>query len=159
MFELYLVIISNHVQLAKALHTLKNLPYHINFKWGLVSRLKLKQKQFPDAITKAKIRTIKTLNDFDEVYTSRAHGFKNAQDYYEKCSSLQFLNAIKTPVLILNALNDSFLSEACYPFKEAEMNPNIFLETPTRGGHVGFISRKGYYYNETRALDFFLERE
>ena len=52
---------------AKALHALKNLPYHINFKWGLINRLKLKQKQFPEAITKAKIRAIKTLNDFDEV--------------------------------------------------------------------------------------------
>ncbi len=142
---------------AKVLHALKNLPYHINFKWGLIHRLKLKQKQFPEAITKAKIRTIKTLNDFDEVYTSRAHGFENAQDYYKKCSSLQFLNAIKTPVLILNALNDSFLSEACFPFEEAEKNPNVFLETPNRGGHVGFISRNGYYYNETRALEFFLE--
>tara|TARA_B110000967_G_C18893227_1_gene568813 strand:+ start:1370 stop:2329 length:960 start_codon:yes stop_codon:yes gene_type:complete len=144
---------------AKALHKLKNLPYHINFKWGLVQRLKLKQKQFPDAISKAKIKTIKTLNDFDEVYTSRAHGFKNAQDYYEKCSSLQFLKTIKTPVLILNALNDSFLSEACFPFEEAEKNPHVFLETPNRGGHVGFISRKGFYYNETRALEFFLERK
>jgi hypothetical protein len=142
---------------AKALHVLKNLPYHINFKWGLIHRLKLKQKQFPEAITKAKIRRIRTLNDFDEVYTSRAHGFENAQDYYEKCSSLQFLNAIKTPVLILNALNDSFLSEACFPFEEAEKNPNLYLETPNRGGHVGFISRNGYYYNETRALEFFLE--
>ena len=142
---------------AKALHAPRNLAYHINFKWALVNRLKLKQKQFPEAISKAKIRTIKTLNDFDEVYTSRAHGFKNAQDYYTKCSSLQFLNAIKIPVLILNALNDSFLSDACYPVSEAKMNPNVFLETPKRGGHVGFISRKGYYYNETRALDFFLE--
>ncbi|MDA9057394.1 alpha/beta hydrolase [Flavobacteriaceae bacterium] len=142
---------------AKALHALKNLPYHINFKWGLIHRLKLKQKQFPEAITKAKIRRIKTLNDFDEVYTSRAHGFENAQDYYAKCSSLQFLDAIKTPVLILNALNDSFLSEACFPFEVAEKNPNVYLETPNRGGHVGFISRKGYYYNETRALEFFLE--
>ena len=70
---LYLVILSGS---AKALHTLKNLAYHINFKWGLVKRLKLKQKQFPDAISKAKIKTIKTLNDFDEVYTSRAHGFE-----------------------------------------------------------------------------------
>ena len=70
---------------------LKILPYHTSFKWGLVKRLKLKQKQFPEAITKAKIKSIKTLNDFDEVYSSRAHGFKNAQDYYEKCSSLQFL--------------------------------------------------------------------
>ena len=142
---------------AKALHSIKNLPYHINFKWALVNRLKLKQKKFPEAITKAKIRSIKTLNDFDEVYTSRAHGFKNAQDYYAKCSSLQFLSTIKTPVLILNALNDSFLSEACYPFKEAKTNPNVFLETPDRGGHVGFIRRKGYYYNELRALEFFLE--
>lgn len=142
---------------AKALHTLKNLPYHINFKWGLVQRLKLKQKQFPEAISKAKIRSIKTLNDFDEVYTSRAHGFKNAQDYYKKCSSLQFLNSIKIPVLILNALNDSFLSEACFPFEAAKNNSNLFLETPERGGHVGFISRKGFYYNETRALEFFLE--
>ena len=142
---------------AKALHAPKNLPYQINFKWALIKRLKLKQKKFPEAITKAKIRSIKTLYDFDEVYTSRAHGFKNAQDYYAKCSSLQFLTTIKTPVLILNALNDSFLSEACYPFKEAEMNTNVFLETPNRGGHVGFIRRKGYYYNETRALEFFLE--
>ena len=142
---------------AKALHAPKNLAYHINFKWALVNRLKLKQKKFPEAITNAKIRSIKTLYDFDEVYTSRAHGFKNAQDYYTKCSSLQFLSSIKIPVLILNALNDSFLSEACYPFKTAEMNPNVFLETPDHGGHVGFIRRKGFYYNETRALEFFLE--
>jgi predicted alpha/beta-fold hydrolase len=142
---------------AKALHAPKNLVYHINFKWALVNRLKLKQMKFPEAITRAKIRSIKTLYDFDEVYTSRAHGFKNAQDYYDKCSSLQFLNSIKTPVLILNALNDSFLSEDCYPYKAAEVNPNVFLETPDRGGHVGFIRRKGYYYNETRALEFFLE--
>ena len=47
---------------AKALHTFKNFPYHTSFKWGLVKRLKLKQKQFPDAITKAKIKLIKTLN-------------------------------------------------------------------------------------------------
>lgn len=142
---------------AKALHAPKNLVYHINFKWALVNRLKLKQMKFPEAITRAKIRSIKTLYDFDEVYTSRAHGFKNAQDYYDKCSSLQFLNSIKTPVLILTALNDSFLSEDCYPYKAAEVNPNVFLETPDRGGHVGFIRRKGYYYNETRALEFFLE--
>ena len=115
---------------AKALHKIINLPYQINFLWGLVKRLKLKQKQFPDLISKSQVRSIFTLNDFDEVYTSRAHGFKNAQDYYEKASSLQFLKSIKTPVLVLNALNDSFLSKNCYPYKEAEQNPFLYLETP-----------------------------
>ena len=142
---------------AKALHKIINLPYQINFLWGLVKRLKLKQKQFPDLISKSQVRSIFTLNDFDEVYTSRAHGFKNAQDYYEKASSLQFLKSIKTPVLVLNALNDSFLSKNCYPYKEAEQNPFLYLETPAKGGHVGFISWNDYYYNEKGALDFFLE--
>jgi|TARA_Y100000385_G_scaffold220275_1_gene229853 hypothetical protein len=142
---------------ARALHKIKNLPYQINFLWGLLKRLKLKQKQFPDQITISKLRSIYTLNDFDEVYTSRAHGFANAQEYYKKASSLQFLKAIKIPVLVLNALNDSFLSPACYPFVEAKENPYLYLETPKRGGHVGFICWDGVYYNEKRALEFFLE--
>jgi hypothetical protein len=142
---------------AKALHKLKNLPYQINFLWGFLKLLKQKQKQFPNLITSSQIRNIFTLNDFDEVYTSRAHGFKNAQDYYAKASSLQFLKSINIPVLILNALNDSFLSKDCFPYEEAKKNSSLYLETPQWGGHVGFISRKGFYYNEKRALEFFLE--
>ena len=103
------------------------------------------------------LNTLIALNDFDEVYTSRAHGFKNAQDYYAKASSLQFLKSINIPVLILNALNDSFLSKDCFPYEEAKKNSFLYLETPQWGGHVGFISRKGFYYNEKRALEFFLE--
>ena len=108
------------------IHKLKNLPYQINFLWGLLRLLKRKQKQFPNLITRSKIRSIFTLNDFDEVYTSRAHGFKNAQDYYTKASSLQFLESINTPVLILNALNDSFLSKECFPYEEAKKNTFLY---------------------------------
>jgi predicted alpha/beta-fold hydrolase len=57
----------------------------------------------------------------------------------------------------LNALNDSFLSKDCFPYEEAKKNSSLYLETPQWGGHVGFISRKGFYYNEKRALEFFLE--
>jgi predicted alpha/beta-fold hydrolase len=94
------------------------------------------------------------LLDLDNVYTSKAHGFKDALDYYEKSSSLQFLPNIKTPTLIINALNDSFLAPECFPIKEAKNNPNLFLEMPNHGGHVGFISRNNSYYNEKRALEF-----
>ena len=100
------------------------------------------------------VQSIKKLIDFDNVYTSKAHGFKDAHDYYEKCSCLQFLSNIKTPSLIINALNDSFLSPECYPVKEAKKNPNLFLEMPKHGGHSGFIDKKNVYYNEKRALEF-----
>ncbi|MFD1161988.1 YheT family hydrolase [Hwangdonia seohaensis] len=139
---------------AEELHTFKNILYHDRFKRHLVNNLKNKQVQFSDVLSVADIKSIKTLRDFDNVYTSKAHGFKDAFDYYEKSSSLQFLQNIKTPTLIINALNDSFLSPECYPVKEAKANSNLFLEMPNHGGHVGFIHKKNVYYNEKRALEF-----
>lgn len=124
-----------------------------------MDRLKLKQKQFPNRLSEERIKSIKTLRDFDEIYTAKAHEFLNAKDYYTKSSCKQFLPQIKIPTLIINALNDSFLSPECYPVKEAKNNPNLFLEMPKYGGHVGFVDKKNVYYNEKRALKFVNEKE
>ncbi len=141
---------------AKMLHTFQNRLYHNRFKKHLVDRLKLKQKRFSNILSLNELNSIKTLYDFDNVYTAKAHGFKNGVDYYKQCSCLQFLHNIKIPTLIINALNDSFLSPECYPVKEAKQNFNLFLEMPKHGGHVGFVGKKNVYYNEKRALEFAL---
>lgn len=137
-----------------ALLSLRNRPYAIRFLDHLKNKLKPKLQQFPDQISKQDFDSIRTLIDFDHVYTSRAHGFKDAYDYYEQSSCRQFLPEIKVPSLIINALNDGFLSSSCFPVKEGKNNPNIHLEMPKYGGHVGFITSKGFYYNEQRAFDF-----
>ncbi len=139
---------------AKELHTIKNVPFHEKFKRDLINKLRIKSENHPDKISNKDLKAIKTLYDFDNYYTSKAHGFINGADYYEKSSSLQFLPNIKVPTLIINALNDSFLSPECYPVKEAINNPNLFLEMPKYGGHMGFIQKGGYYYNELRTLEF-----
>ncbi|QRM90710.1 alpha/beta fold hydrolase [Lacinutrix sp. WUR7] len=139
---------------ANELHKLKNKPYAIRFKKHLVDKLKPKVLQFPENISEEEIDSIKLLRDVDAVYTSKAHGFKDATDYYTKSSCLQFLPNIKVPTLLINALNDSFLSPECYPVKEAKSNENLHLEMPDFGGHVGFIQKGKYYYNELRALAF-----
>jgi hypothetical protein len=136
------------------LHKFKNFPYHNRFKKHLVDKLKLKQKKFPLKISSTTLKSIRTLKDFDDVYTSKAHGFVDALDYYNKCSSLQFLSNIKIPTLLINALNDSFLSKSCYPVNLASKNANLFLEIPKYGGHVGFVHKREFYYNEFRALEF-----
>ncbi|MBU2929810.1 YheT family hydrolase [Winogradskyella psychrotolerans] len=137
--------------------SLKNKHYAIRFLAHLKDKLKPKLEQFPNNISVADFDSIKTLIDFDHVYTSKAHGFKDAFDYYEKASCLQFLPNIRVPSLIINALNDSFLSAECYPVKEAKYNPNLFLEMPKYGGHVGFVDKENIYYNEKRALEFVRE--
>jgi Predicted hydrolase of the alpha/beta-hydrolase fold len=56
----------------------------------------------------------------------------------EKASSKPYLAKIQKPTLLINALDDSFLSDACYPIKEAKASVNFYLETPKYGGHCGF---------------------
>lgn len=138
-----------------ALHTLENSLYARRFLDPLMEKLKGKQEQFPEIITVNDLARIKTLKDFDDVYTSKAHGFLDALDYYENCSSLQFLTNVAVPTLILNASNDTFLSAECYPEREANNNGFLYLEQPDNGGHVAFYQSGGVYYNEKRGLEFF----
>jgi predicted alpha/beta-fold hydrolase len=142
----------------RELHKIKNKLFHDRFLRDLVKHLKLKQQLFPEQLTIEEVNSIKSLLEFDHVYTSKAHGFKDALDYYEKSSCLQFLSNIKMPSLIINALNDSFLSPECYPIKEAKNNSNLYLEMPNQGGHAGFVDKNNVYYNEKRALEFVTQK-
>lgn len=142
---------------SRELHRFKNILFHIYFMIGLKLKLKQKHRQFPEKLSKKNLWSIWTLRDVDEHYTAPANGFKNADDYYSKSSSKSFLIDIQTPVLLLNALNDSFLSPSCYPFETAKKSSFLYLETPKYGGHVGFVSPDVIYYNEKRALEFFLK--
>jgi len=154
------VAISVPCQLGDSLNQLllpKNKIYAARFKKRLVSKLLLKQAQFPERITIEKIRSINTLKDFDNCYTSQAHDFIDAEDYYNQCSSRQFLQHINIPTLIINAKNDSFLGELCYPVEEAERNKQLFLEIPEYGGHVGFYENGNQTYTERRAVYFLNE--
>ena len=76
---------------------------------------------------------------FDNHVTAPLHGFSNSAEYYEICSSKQYLKSITTPTLIIQAENDPFLSPGAIPI-ESELSENIILELSRDGGHVGFIS-------------------
>jgi uncharacterized protein len=84
------------------------------------------------------------------------HGYQGAKDYYQRCSSKHFLAAIAIPTLIVNAKNDPFLAEECYPEALVKDLPHVFLEMPEKGGHCGFFSNSlhGTYWSEERALQF-----
>ncbi len=133
----------------------KNYIYEQRFIRHLKAKLHERQAVFPDKITKPDIKACTSLIDIDNLYTSLAHGYKDALDYYSKCSSKQFLKNVEIPTLIINAKNDSFLGNRCYPEDEAKENSRLFLEIPKYGGHVGFYFPGKTYYNEARTLEFF----
>ncbi len=102
------------------------------------------------------IDRIKDLLTFDNRYTAPIHGFKDAMHYYQESSSLRFVHDITVPTLIVNAKNDPFLSPECFPVDLLKNHPRVTLETPDRGGHVGFslFNKNGLYWSEKRALEF-----
>ncbi len=141
---------------ALELSKLKNRFYTIRFLKTLAKKIKLKHKQFPNRFNINQLKRVKRLIDFDEYFTSRINGFKNAKDYYDKSNSKQFLHKITIPTLLINALDDPFLSKSCYPFTEALNNNYLNLITPKFGGHVGFSSCRGkYLWHEQQILKFF----
>lgn len=135
----------------------QNMAYAIRFKRSLLAKLKTKMGSFAGQVSVEEFRKVKTLQDFDDLYTSRAHGFKDAMDYYRRCSCGPFLEQIPRPVLLINARNDSFLGPECYPEEIASRNNRINLEIPKYGGHVGFYGPQNFYYSEKRAIKFMME--
>lgn len=87
-------------------------------------------------------KAIRTLAEFDRLYTAPLNGFADHQDYYQQCMCQPFLRDIATPTLLLNAQNDPFLPSAYLP-KPEDVSSKVCLLQPKNGGHVGFVSGKG----------------
>ncbi len=135
-----------------------NWPYAQRFIKSLKKKVIAKSLVKPELDTKG-IEKIKGLIAFDNEFTAPLHGFDNALDYYTQCSAIHFVDKIKVPTLIVNALNDPFLDQKAYQANALHQNPYLHFETPHRGGHVGFtlFNQNGVYWSELRALDFILQ--
>lgn len=155
------VAISVPCDLASAAQQLtqrKNLIYHQYFLRKLKSKLKAKAQKHPELRPLIQ-KHIRTLVDFDEVYTGPIHGFESAAHYYHTNSANQFLAQITKPTILLNALNDPLLTEACFPIEQARLSAYLHLITTEAGGHVAFTQDWALtliYYHRL-ILDFFAQ--
>lgn len=136
-----------------------NALYTWRFLVMLGDKIHAKAERFPGMIDDKHVQEVRTFREFDERYTAPIHGYENADDYWARSASKPLINRIAIPTLLANARDDPFLTPSCYPYDEARANLHFFLETPTNGGHVGFVSlnNEGRYWSETRAVDFLQE--
>ncbi len=128
--------------------------YMIYFLHTLRAKIRLKHICFPEHFDIGPLNRIRTFDEFDELYTAPLHGFASARDYRRRSASLPVLDRICSPVLILNALDDPFLSSGCFPYVAAGRNRHVRLETPRWGGHVGFLQAGPHTWAEKRTIRF-----
>jgi uncharacterized protein len=140
---------------AKLLDLPANRFYRNRFMKKLTLKITQKAIQFPGRLNMDKLNEVTVWEDFDNFFSAPVNGYRDAQDFYEQASAVNFMSGIQIPVLLLNAQNDPILSPECAPVWLAEKMPNLYLETPQRGGHVGFVvPRDPFTYAERRALWF-----
>ena len=135
-----------------------NWLYHQDFLRRLKGRLRRKQKLFPKRYDTSAIRSVRTLREFDDRYTSRAHGFDGAADYYNRASSIRVVDRIKIPTLIIHGKDDPFIPFAPLNDSKFAANPYILLIAPEQGGHVAFLGtptmNEDRFWAENRVVEF-----
>ncbi|PSJ44029.1 hydrolase [Zobellella endophytica] len=129
----------------------------------LLNRMKYNWQQrlsrHPGHPWQGQLAAIRSLRQFDDQITAPVHGFKDADDYYQRCSGLYKLARVATPTLVIHAADDPFMSDAVIP-DAALLPPMVHYELSRHGGHVGFMQGPPWrprYWLEQRIPDW-LER-
>jgi predicted alpha/beta-fold hydrolase len=145
----------------RALERPGNALYQWNFVKDLKRRIRRKERLRPGLFDLGRLASVRTVRDFDEVYTAPYFGFRNADDYYHRASALRVIDRITVPALIITAEDDPFVPSQ--PFRDPALsaNPHIDVRICEHGGHCGFVgARSGEregddgYWAENEIVEF-----
>ena len=125
----------------RELHRPANCLYANRFLKRLKGRIRAKERLTPGLFPVRRLSEVRTVWDFDDVFTAPAFGFGTAENYYATQSSAQFLERIRIPALLIQAKDDPLIPFSVFDLPAFRANPNLRLIATEHGGHIGFISR------------------
>ncbi len=134
--------VSPILEISKCVHALErpgNWLYQWNFVRDLKARMRRKDRHWPGRFDLSKLRAVKTVRQFDDVYTAPHFGFADAEDYYHRASAMRVIDRVRVPALVITAEDDPFVP--AQPFHDPRLrgNPHIDLRLCEHGGHCGFV--------------------
>jgi predicted alpha/beta-fold hydrolase len=137
-----------------ALELPRNRVYEWNFVRNLKARLRRKARHAPGRFDLAPLARVRSVRDFDDVYTAPHFGFGTAERYYREASSVRVVHQITVPALIVSAVNDPFVPPAQFDVAALRENPHVKVVLTEDGGHCGYvedtaITHDGYWAERT----------
>lgn len=143
---------------AARLEAPSNRFYQWRFVRSLGARMRRKAALFPGRYDVARLRGMRTVREYDDRYIAPLFGFRDAEDYYDRASSLHHLGAVSVPALLLHAADDPFIPLTERVRRAAAASPYVRLLETGRGGHVGFVAADGAgedrHWAENRVVEF-----
>jgi predicted alpha/beta-fold hydrolase len=116
-----------------------NRVYTAHFLVTLKAKARARLRHHPELCDPRRLAAANTIRAYDDVVTAPLHGYRDADDYWRRCSSKPFLKTVQVPTLVLNARNDPFMPAHVLPGAH-QASGAVTLEFPEQGGHVGFIA-------------------
>lgn len=116
------------------------LVYTRMFLRSMVPKALKKLEQHPGLFDGERLREVRDLYEFDNLFTAPLHGYRDTEDYWARASAKPHLHQIRIPALVLNARNDPFVPAVCLPTPGSVPGDWVQLAQPAQGGHVGFPS-------------------
>jgi len=113
------------------------LVYTRMFLKSMVPKALKKLDQHPGLFDGERLREVRDLYEFDNLFTAPLHGYRDTEDYWARASAKPHLHRIRIPALLLNARNDPFVPADSLPHAQ-EVGHHVSLWQPAHGGHVGF---------------------
>lgn len=126
-----------------------NFIYQLNFLKDLRARLIRKSALWPDRFDLRPLANVRTIRQFDDAYTAPQGGFGTAANYYTTASAIRLIDQVQIPTLIVSAEDDPFVPGEQFRRPQVANNPHIRVIVTDHGGHCGFVSRTGYWAEET----------
>lgn len=84
----------------------------------------------------------KNLKEFHEMFTVKAFGFKNVEEYFDSAKiNEEHIKKISVPTLLLHSKDDPITTIKCVPFKEIMKNQNIIYIETENGGHICWFNK------------------
>ncbi len=115
----------------------RNLAYHRHMLRAMKAEALAESAALTSA-ERASISAARNVYEFDDKFVAPHFGYRDAPDYYEANGSGRFLPGIKTPTLIVHALDDPWIPSACYMTTDWSRLPMIETALTQNGGHLGF---------------------
>lgn len=113
--------------------------YTAHFLRTLKAKGRAMLRRFPGLFDAGALRRVDSIHAYDDLITAPVHGYRDADDYWQRCSSKPWLRNIGVPTLVLNARNDPFMPGTVLPQAD-EVGQAVCLDFPEQGGHVGFVT-------------------
>jgi hypothetical protein len=117
-----------------------NRVYERHFMRLLRAAVLERQTRFPD-LPRVELPQRLSLYAFDNLYTAPRCGFRDADDYYARCSAAPLVPRITIPCRILFAADDPFIDATV--FDGQALPANVQVVRTARGGHLGFLGVPG----------------